>query len=73
MKAENETKRNIKLAVDYGLYTLIACVFVLPIIYMFVSAFKTDAQIVSDMSTVKAFLPTGKLSFDNFVAIVDQV
>ena len=52
------------------LYVLVACVFILPILYMFVSSFKTDSQIVSDMSTVKAFLPTGKLSLSNYSTIM---
>ena len=52
------------------LYVFIACLFVLPILYMFVSSFKTDTQIVSDMSTIKAFLPTGHLSLSNYATIM---
>ena len=70
MQAMSETKtRAIKL-VSMVLYVLIACLFVLPILYMFVSSFKTDTQIVSDMSTIKAFLPTGHLSLSNYATIM---
>lgn len=55
------------------LYVLVACLFILPMVYMFVSSFKTDSQIVSDTSTIRAFLPTGDLSFDNYVSVVNEV
>ena len=42
-------------------------------VYMFVSSFKTDSQIVSDTSTIRAFLPTGDLSFDNYVSVINEV
>ncbi len=55
------------------LYVLIACLFILPMVYMFVSSFKTDSQIVSDTSTIRAFLPTGDLSLDNYVSVIKEV
>ncbi len=55
------------------LYVLVACLFILPMVYMFVSSFKTDSQIVSDTSTIRAFLPTGDLSFDNYVSVINEV
>ena len=61
--------RTLKI-VSMIMYVLIACVFVLPILYMFVSSFKTDTQIVSDMSTIKAFLPTGELGLSNYSTIM---
>ena len=55
------------------LYVLVACLFILPMVYMFVSSFKTDSQIVSDTSTIRAFLPTGDLSLDNYVSVIKEV
>jgi multiple sugar transport system permease protein len=40
---------------------------------MVVSSMKTDAQIVSDMSTYKAFLPVGTLTLDNFLQVISKV
>ena len=70
MQAMSETRTRTFKIVIMVLYVLVACVFILPILYMFVSSFKTDSQIVSDMSTVKAFLPTGKLSLSNYSTIM---
>ena len=70
MQAMSAARTRTLKIVSMVLYVLVACVFVLPILYMFVSSFKTDTQIVSDMSTVKAFLPTGELSFSNYSTIM---
>ena len=70
MQAMSKTRTLTMKTVSMVLYVAVACVFVLPILYMFVSSFKTDTQIVSDMSTIKAFLPTGHLSFDNYTTIM---
>ncbi len=65
--------RRIVYSLYILLYVLIACLFILPMVYMFVSSFKTDSQIVSDTSTIRAFLPTGDLSLDNYVSVVKEV
>ena len=70
MQAMSVAKTRTLKIVSMIMYVLIACVFVLPILYMFVSSFKTDTQIVSDMSTIKAFLPTGELGLSNAVVNV---
>lgn len=54
-------------------YVAIAGIFILPMLFMFVSSVKSDARIVEDMSTIRAFLPTGKLSFENYGAIINHV
>ena len=68
--AMSKRKKSSLTITMYLVYTLIAFFFISPIIYLFVSAFKNDTQIVTDMSTFRAFLPTGELSFDNFKEIV---
>ena len=70
MQAMSAAKTRTLKIVSMIMYVLIACVFVLPILYMFVSSFKTDTQIVSDMSTIKAFLPTGELGLSNYSTIM---
>lgn len=60
-------------ALLYLVYTIVAFFFIAPIVYLFVSAFKNDTQIVTDMSTVRAFLPVGELSLNNFAEIIRKV
>jgi multiple sugar transport system permease protein len=48
-------------------------VFALPLIFMFVSAFKPDIQIFADLSSWRAFLPVGDISLDNFAGVFDRV
>ena len=42
-------------------------VFGLPLLFMIVSSFKPDIQIFADLTSIKAFLPVGDLSFDNYL------
>lgn len=71
--AMSKQRRILLTTVMYVAYTLVAFFFIAPIVYLFVSAFKNDTQIVTDMSTIKAFLPAGEMSFDNFRDIVSKV
>lgn len=65
-------KMFLKICMYTG-YVLIAAVFIAPILFLFVSGFKTATQIESDMSNIYAFLPHGQLSFDNFVNVIYKV
>jgi len=47
--------------------------FAFPIVFMFISSLKPDEQIFADLSSVRAFLPVGDLSFDNYQATFDKV
>jgi multiple sugar transport system permease protein len=48
-------------------------VFAFPILFMFVSSFKPDAQIFADLSSTRAFLPVGDISLDNYRGVFDRV
>jgi multiple sugar transport system permease protein len=50
----------------YGLMILLALIFLLPILYMIFSSFKPYGQLLRDASSIRAFLPVGDLSFDNY-------
>ncbi len=50
----------------YFLLLFIACVFVFPIIFMVVSSFKPDLQLLQDTSSIRALLPVGDVSLDNY-------
>lgn len=53
-------------ALNYTLLSWIALVFVFPIVFMVVSSLKPDLQLLQDASSLRAFLPVGDISFDNY-------
>ena len=53
-------------AIRYAVLTIVAMLFMLPLAYMFVSSLKTDAQIINDMSTLRAFLPSRGMTLENY-------
>ncbi len=50
----------------YLLMCLLAIIFLFPIVFMIVSSFKPDLQILRDSSSLRAFLPVGELSLNNY-------
>ncbi len=50
----------------YALMSLLSIVFLFPIIFMLVSSLKPDFQILQDTSSLRAFLPVGDISTDNY-------
>ena len=56
-----------QLTLKFILMILLAAFFLFPIVFMLVSSFKTnELQVVSDMSSLKAFLPVGELGLNNY-------
>ncbi len=52
------------------LMTILAAFFMFPIVFMLISSFKVDElQVVSDMSSIRAFLPVGELGWDNYQSV----
>ncbi|MGR6971027.1 carbohydrate ABC transporter permease [Streptomyces cynarae] len=59
-----------------GLYAIriaLALFFAFPIVFMLVSSLKPDQQIFGDLGSIKAFLPVGHLSLDNYTGVFDRV
>jgi len=52
---------------------LLLLVFAFPIVFMFVSSFKPDAQIFADLTSWRAFVPVGDVSLDNYSGVFDRV
>ena len=52
---------------------LLGIVFSFPLLFMFVSSLKPDAQIFGDLSSMAAFLPVGDLSTENYQAVFERV
>ncbi len=56
-----------------ALRVLLVGFFAFPILFMIISSFKPDAQIFADLTSVKAILPTGHFSLDNYRGVFDRV
>lgn len=63
ISAEN---RGLRLAVRYLVLILVAIVFVFPLLFMVMSSLKPTQQLLSDTASLRAFLPVGDLSLDNY-------
>lgn len=54
-------------AAHYALHAVLVVFFLFPLVFMAASAFKGDeAQLLADMGSLKAFVPYGELSLQNF-------
>ena len=51
---------------------LVALVFAFPLVFMVVSSLKPDLQLLQDTGSLRAFLPVGDISLDNYAAAFDR-
>jgi multiple sugar transport system permease protein len=58
----------LRLVVRYAVLVLIAVIFIFPLVFMVISSLKPDAQLLADTASLRAFLPVGDISFDNYTA-----
>lgn len=71
-KSQHQQERLSKF-IQYGLHILLSAFFLFPLLFMFVSAFKSDeAQLLKDMGSLSAFLPSGELSLQNFSQVFER-
>ncbi|TIL95477.1 MAG: carbohydrate ABC transporter permease [Mesorhizobium sp.] len=56
----------LRLFVRYLVLCLIALIFVFPLVFMINSSFKPDSQLLADTSSLRAFLPVGDISLNNY-------
>src|SRR5690606_8901301 len=68
MAAITTPNQSLKTSLKYLLLILVALIFVFPIVFMVVSSFKPDAQLLRDTSSFNAFLPVGDISLNNYMA-----
>ncbi|MDO5377915.1 MAG: carbohydrate ABC transporter permease [Clostridia bacterium] len=73
MSVQNKSKRRVTSALFYVLYVAVAVVFIAPLVFLFVSSFKEETQLVSDMATLRAFIPYGSLTLDNYVQVFEKL
>jgi multiple sugar transport system permease protein len=57
----------------YILLTMLSIVFVFPIVFMLVSSLKPDQQLLEDTASLRAFLPIGEISLDNYGGAMRRV
>ncbi|MFB9948973.1 carbohydrate ABC transporter permease [Rhizobium puerariae] len=52
---------------------VLALIFIFPIVFMVMSSFKPDMQLLNDTTSLAAFLPVGDISLDNYAAAFRRV
>lgn len=62
----------LRLAARYAVLVLVALVFAFPLVFMVVSSLKPDLQLLQDTGSLRAFLPVGDISLDNYYAAFDR-
>jgi multiple sugar transport system permease protein len=68
MSATTAERRPSGLFWRYALLTVVALIFCFPLVFMVVSSLKPDLQLLTDTGSVRAFLPVGDISLDNYYA-----
>jgi multiple sugar transport system permease protein len=66
MAAISADNRGLRLAVRYAVLILIAIIFVFPLVFMVMSSLKPDQQLLQDSGNLRAFLPVGDISLQNY-------
>lgn len=61
-----------RMAGLYLLLVILALIFVMPLVFMVVSSFKPSLQLLRDTASVRAFLPVGDLSLENYRGAFDR-
>ncbi|PUB32085.1 carbohydrate ABC transporter membrane protein 2 (CUT1 family) [Promicromonospora sp. AC04] len=72
LRGEKQLRRRRRIW-TYTAMTALAAFFLFPLVFMFVSSLKPDGQILSDVSSLRAFLPVGDISLDNYAGVFDRV
>ena len=68
MSATATTRAPTGLFWRYALLTIVALIFCFPLVFMVVSSLKPDLQLLTDTGSIRAFLPVGDISLDNYYA-----
>ncbi len=72
MAAISGDNHGLRLFARYLTLCLVAVVFMFPLIFMVMSSFKPDQQLLSDTGSLRAFLPVGDISLDNYRAAFER-
>ena len=73
-EASQAARKRLQMFLSYVALVLLAFFFLFPIVFRFISAFKTDElQLTREMSTFRAFLPNDNMGIQNFKDMVSRV
>jgi len=72
MAAISADNHGLRLVTRYVVLTLIAVIFIFPLIFMVMSSLKPDLQLLRDTSSIRAFLPVGDIGFNNYGAAFER-
>jgi multiple sugar transport system permease protein len=64
--ASTASPNALGLAGRYALLSVIAAIFVFPLVFMVMSSLKPDLQLLTDSKSIRAFLPVGDISLNNY-------
>ena len=65
-----QTQKTIKKWITYIVMILLAIFFLFPIVFMILSSFKNNEyQVITDMGSLRAFLPIGDLGIQNYIDV----
>lgn len=62
----------LRLWTRYAVLVLVAIIFIFPLFFMAMSSLKPDQQLLSDTNSLRAFLPVGDISFQNYADAFDR-
>lgn len=62
----------LRLVARYAVLVLVGLVFAFPLVFMVVSSLKPDYQLLQDTGNLRAFLPVGDISLDNYFAAFER-
>jgi multiple sugar transport system permease protein len=72
MAVIDPSNEGLRRITRYAVLTLIAVIFIFPLVFMLMSSLKPDQQLLQDTSSLRAFLPVGDISLNNYVAAFDR-
>lgn len=72
MSQSVDPKAGYKKMLTYVVMSILAYIFVFPLLFMISSSFKPENQIFTDLYSINAVLPVGNISFDNYIAVFDK-
>jgi len=62
----------LTLGATYLLMGVLAVIFIFPIVFMFMSSLKPNLQLLQDSASIRAFLPVGDISLNNYREAFDR-
>ena len=66
MSVMESDNHRLRLFLRYLVLTLIAAIFIFPLIFMIMSSLKPSQQLLVDSGSLRAFLPVGDISLNNY-------